>query len=127
MKARVEALEARKLHDERVDALLCEIKRLHDTVERFEVVNRAQSEAIETLKARNCEQDRQIVCLNEKINRTAILLDGKVDNVEKHVLAEERVDLNQNTAIKLLQSQICELKEQMQVLTRTAYVKDCSV
>lgn len=135
---RLICLERKKYQDERVEKILEILKtfesmresvrensKMKAKIEALEESNRVQNCVIQEIRNKNIEQDRQISCLNEKLNRTALLLDGKVENVEKQVLDEERHDLNQTTAIKLLQTQIEELKKDMHLLTAKAYTHSC--
>ena len=125
MKLRLDALEARKIHDERFDLLMSDMAKMKIKVDTLEVQNQVQSQVLNALLVKNTEQDHEIQCLNEKFNRSLIMVDQKVDNVERHALQEEKVDLDQNASIKFLQSEIFALKNQLSVLTRAAYVKSC--
>ncbi len=135
---RLICLEKKKYQDERVEKIIEILKtfesmretvrensKMKARIEALEEVNKVQGSMISELRNKNVEQDRQISCLNEKINKTALLLDGKLENVEKQVLEDEKYDLNQNTAIKLLQSQVEELRRDIHLLTAKAYTQSC--
>uniref|UniRef100_A0A6C0BEF5 Uncharacterized protein n=1 Tax=viral metagenome TaxID=1070528 RepID=A0A6C0BEF5_9ZZZZ len=124
-KERIQLLESKKHQDDRVDELICHIKKIELQLERVETQNKLQNNQITSLVQKNIEQENEIQCLNTKLNRSAIILDQKVDNVEKHVLLDGKNDFDQNANIKFLQTEINSLKQEISSITRNLYVKDC--
>jgi hypothetical protein len=122
---RILCLEKRKLVDDRFDQVmheLCEMRKEIDTMRR---VNCEQNKIINELNTENHKQEKEIECLNNMLKRNTLVLSNEIQEVEKHVTAEEKVDLNQNANIKFLQSEIVELKHQVERMLKANLVKKC--
>lgn len=106
---RVAALESKEFHDKRVDLLLSEISKLEVKL----------NESIKT----NLKQSEEIRCLSEKLNRNTLALDGKIDEVERHELVNEKLDYDQNASLKFMQSEISRLAQDIERLQKVALIK----
>ena len=120
---RLALLEAKEIHDTRVDLLLCELSKINHRLDQSSAINAAQSEQLRILSVQNTNQAQQIVCLSEKLNRNSLILDSKIDVVEKRELEDEKVDYNQNASLKFMQTEIARLAHDVDHLQKVALVK----
>lgn len=147
---RIAALEAKEMHDARVDLLLHEICEINKHVKNLSEQNCKQNKQIEFLVEQNCKQHKQIEtlseqncnqhkqievlvehsakqhreieCLNEKLNRNTLVLDSKIDNVERKEVADTKVNFDQNAAIKFLQTEIVKMNQEIERLQKALLV-----
>lgn len=120
---RIATLEAKEIHDARVDLLLCELSKINHRLDQSTAVNVAQAEQLRVLFVQNANQAQQINCLNEKLNRNTLVLDNKIDVVERRELEEEKVDFNQNASLKFLQAEITKMARDIERLQKAALVR----
>lgn len=121
----IKILAARELKDSRCDLLIQEIRGLKSEIKSLQVTNAEQSRFISALVTQNTAQQRDIECLNDVIKRNTLVLSNEIHDVEKHIALDAKVDMNQNTDIKFLQSEIAKLKDEIQRITNSFLVKDC--
>lgn len=119
-------LETKEIHDKRVDLLLCEFSKLEKRLEEMTKTNILQSNAIKILSEQNTKQNEEIKCLSEKLNRNILALDGKIDEVEKHELANKKIDCNQNASLNFMQSEISRLTQEIDKMQKIFLVKPIS-
>lgn len=122
---RILCLEKRKLVDDRFDQVMHEVCEMRKEIDTMRRVNCEQNKIINELNTENHKQEKEIECLNNMLKRNTLVLSNEIQEVEKHVTAEEKVDLNQNADIKFLQSEIVELKHQVERMLKTNLVKKC--
>lgn len=129
---RLACLEAKKLQDPRVDALLCEIANLEKRMAVQEAVNCKQQKSIDVLYAQNVRQSEDIKALSErmkalecKLNRNSCILDGKIDSLENQEMVDKKVDAKQDAMICSLQEQIAFLKREIDRIEKSYLVKPC--
>lgn len=120
---RLALLEAKEVHDQRVDLLLCELSKINHKLEQITVVNVNQAEQIRVLTCQNANQAHEINCLNEKITRNSLVLDNKIDVVERRELEDEKVDYNQNASLKFLQTEVMRLAQDVERLQKVNLAK----
>lgn len=109
-------LEAKELKDCRVEAIIREI-------ESNRRLNLEQTKAIHLLSEENAKQAKDILALNELLRRNSLALSTEIQSVEKHIAADDRVDITQNAEIIALRRDIVELKNQLDRITNTLLVK----
>ena len=122
---RILCLEKRKLVDDRFDQVMHELCEMRKEIETMRRVNCEQNKIINELNAENHKQEQEIECLNNMLKRNTLALSNEIQEVERHVTAEEKVDLNQNADIKFLQSEIVELKRQVERMVKANLMKGC--
>lgn len=113
---RIALCEAKEYRDERIETILheiCELKK----------VNKEQNQHIVDLTNQNTHQSQEIKSLSDKLNRNSLALDTKIDNVERLETLETKVNLDQNASIKLLQSEIFRLKQEMDNIQKVILVR----
>lgn len=108
---RLTILEAKEIHDLRVDALLCKI-------EKMEKVNTAQSVKINELS-------EEVACLNRKLDRNTLALDNKIDTLERRETVDAKVDSDQNATLRFLQGEIVKLNSQIDRMEKAFLMKPC--
>lgn len=108
--------EAKEVRDARVDAVLAELCQLKK-------VNEKQNQHISELTSQNLHQSEEIRCLTEKLNRNTLALDNKIDTLERREAVDNKVDFDQNAAIKFLQSEIARLHHEMDNFQKAMLLK----
>ena len=127
---RLICLEARKLEDCRVSALMCEIEKLEKQLACESAVNCRQQKSIDALYTQNVHQADEIKCLSEKVcaisaklDRNSVALDNKIDRLEKEEYTDKRVDASQSAQIAALNSQLCKMQSEIDRLEKLVLIK----
>lgn len=121
-------LEDRDIKDKRVEQILRILNTFStkEDIEEIKKINAAQTVMIKDLHVENTKQQEHIQCLTAKLNRDILMLDGKINAVAANETLDKKVDYEQSSDIKFLQSQIVKLNEEMDRLQKVVLMKPCS-
>jgi len=108
--------------DNQLKSEICELKVI---IGKLVKENKEQNVIIRNLNAGHISQENQIKCLSTSVKRTDIILDTKINNVEKHVLNDERIDNNQNANICTLQTEIKALNDKLNLFMKQDIISKC--
>lgn len=122
---RLDFLENKKCEDLRVSLLLQELKKTQDDIRALRAVNVEQSKQINKLTCENNKQEEEIECLDSALKRNTLTLSEELHDVERKVDNDNKIDMNQNTDIRYLNSQIVVIKRDIEKLCNTILVKSC--
>lgn len=120
---RLICLENKKHEDSRVEHLLCELSKLEKKLAEEEVTNAKQAKAIELLQIQNIRQSEDIKALGAKLDRNSVVLDTKIDKIEREEYADKKVDASQTAQILSLQNQVAKLMCEIDRLEKTFLVR----
>lgn len=122
---RLLCLENRKFADDRFSDLKSELCDLRKELDKMRYVNLEQNKIIKELDAENLKQNKEIECLNSMLKRNTLALSDEIQEVERQITLEEKVDFNQNADIKFLQSELLEMKRQIDRMVKAGLVNEC--
>ena len=96
---------------------------LSSRLDEISKINAIQSKKIDELILQNNYQSNEIRQLTEKLNRNSMLLDTKINELERRETKENRVEYDQNATLKFLQSEVMRLTQEFNRLEREKLLK----
>ena len=96
---------------------------LNSRLDEISKINAIQSKKIDELILQNNYQSNEIRQLTEKLNRNSMLLDTKINELERRETKENRVEYDQNATLKFLQSEVMRLTQEFNRLEREKLLK----